>query len=61
MKGALVQQRQVSPRTRQQQQSRLWSMLLLLCVLGPLSSCEEITLTHVLYDGMMLLCMMTRS
>jgi hypothetical protein len=37
MKGTLLQQRPVSPRTRQQQQSRLWSMLLLLCVLGPLT------------------------
>jgi hypothetical protein len=37
MKGTLLQQRPVSPRTRQQQQSRLWSIVLLLCVLGPLN------------------------
>jgi hypothetical protein len=32
-----LQQRPVSPRTRQQQQSRLWSILVLLLALGPLA------------------------
>jgi hypothetical protein len=34
MKGTALQQRSVSPRTRQQQQSRLWSLVLLLLFLG---------------------------
>jgi hypothetical protein len=37
MKGTLLQQRPVSPRTRQQQQSRLWSIIVLLLFLGPLT------------------------
>jgi hypothetical protein len=34
MKGTALQQRSVSPRTRQQQQSRLWSLVMLLLFLG---------------------------
>src|SRR5437764_510396 len=34
MKGTALQQRSVSPRTRQQQQSRLWSMVICLLFLG---------------------------
>jgi len=35
MKGTALQQRPVSPRTRQQQQSRLWSMVIMVLTLGP--------------------------
>jgi hypothetical protein len=35
MSHTALQQRPVSPRTRQEQQSRLWSLVLLLLVLGP--------------------------
>ena len=37
MKGTALQQRSVSPRTRQQQQSRLWSLVVLLLFLGLLA------------------------
>src|SRR5215212_11628565 len=37
MKTTTFQQRPLSPRTRQQQQSRLWSMVVLLLFLGPLA------------------------
>jgi hypothetical protein len=38
MKGSTaLQQRPLSPRTRQQQQSRIWSMVVLLLFLGPLA------------------------
>ena len=37
MKTTTLQQRPLSPRTRQQQQSRLWSMVVLLLFLGPLA------------------------
>src|SRR5215212_9715358 len=37
MKTTTLQQRPLSPRTRQQQQSRIWSMVVLLLFLGPLA------------------------
>src|SRR4051794_11036242 len=37
MKTTALQQRPLSPRTRQQQQSRIWSMVVLLLFLGPLA------------------------
>jgi hypothetical protein len=37
MKTTTLQQRPLSPRTRQQQQSRIWSMVVLLLFLGPIA------------------------
>ena len=37
MKSTALQQRPPSPRTRQQQQSRIWSMVVLLLFLGPIA------------------------
>src|SRR6266487_3483117 len=37
MKGTAMGQRPLSPRTRQQQQSRIWGIVVLLLFLGPLT------------------------